>query len=214
MSMMEKFRAWLSQPIRPEPPAAPPAPAPEPPVASERPRVRAETVIVGTDLVVRHDRLKPQLILHEGNKAKRYKDTEGKWTIGIGRNLDAKGFNPRERAVIGPRDLDTVGLTAGEIDMLYRNDVAEAIELLDRHLHWWRGQDEVRRRVLVDMMFNMGPGNTERGLLSFRNTLQHIRDGRYDQAAEGMKASKWARQTKTRADRLIEMMKTGQDWRE
>jgi lysozyme len=214
MSMIDEFRLWLSKPIRPAPEPAPAGPPPAPPVVAERPTSRVETVIVGNDLVVRHDRLKPQLILHEGNKSIRYLDTEGHWTIGIGRNLAAKGFNPRERAVIGPRDLDNVGLTPGEIDMLYRNDVAEAIELLDRHLHWWRGLDEIRRRILVDMMFNMGPGNTERGLLSFRNTLLHIREGRYDQAAEGMRASKWARQTKTRADRLIKMMETGEDWRE
>mgnify|MGYP002134531781 FL=1 len=161
---------------------------------------------------VRMDRLQAQLVLHEGYRRIRYRDSEGHWTIGIGRNLDAKPFNARERLAIGARNLDSEGLSYAEVMMLFRRDVAEAIAELDRHLPWWRGQDEIRRRVLLDMMFNMGPGDRERGLLSFVNTLAHIQAGRYDQAAAGMAASKWARQTKTRADRLIEMMRTGKDW--
>lgn len=218
MTILQRFRDWLQQPYKPAanppgerskvPPKAPPqAPAPAwpapTPIAVDPPKPAGP---------VKMDRLRLQLELHEAIRPGLYYDTEGHPTIGIGRNLDAKPFDALERAVIGDRDLERIGLTAGEIGMLFRRDVADAIVQLDRHLPWWRSLDEVRRRVLVDMMFNMGPGDHTRGLLSFVNTLEHIRAGRYQAAADGMAASKWARQTKTRADRLIRMMRTGEDW--
>jgi lysozyme len=206
MSVLQRFREWLQRPVggvSAEPAAAPVWPT-APATTTDEPAKPAGTV--------RMDRLRLQLEMHEGVRATVYLDTEGHPTIGIGRNLDAKPFDSRERAVIGDRDLDRIGLTAGEIGMLFRRDVADAIVQLDRHLPWWRSLDEVRRRVMVDLMFNMGPGDEKRGLLSFVNTLGHIQAGRYQQAADGMAASKWSRQTGTRADRLIRMMRTGEDW--
>ncbi len=204
MSLLERVRGWLGHPIRPaSPPAAPAASAAsELPDVTEAPRERGP---------VRMDRLRAQLVLHEGKRRKVYPDTEGHPTIGIGRNLDAKPLSAREVAAIPLGDI-AAGLTDEQIDLLFSRDVAEAVAALDRHLPWWRRLDEVRRRVLLDMMFNMGPGDEKKGLLSFRNTLENIRTGFYTEAAEGMLASKWARQTKTRADRLAAMMRTGQDW--
>ena len=41
-------------------------------------------------------RLAEQLKVHEGLRLKPYKDTVGKWTIGIGRNLEDKGITEQE----------------------------------------------------------------------------------------------------------------------
>ncbi len=148
--------------------------------------------------VIDHDaRLIEQLRLHEGERRKPYRDTVGKLTIGIGRNLDDKGLR---------RD---------EIEYLLANDIADARRELDRYLPWWRGLDPIRQRVLIDMMFNMGPGGPQRGgLLSFVNTLSNIRQGRYAEAADMMLASKWAQQVGRRAVRLATMMRTGMDYTE
>ncbi|HQN14652.1 MAG TPA: hypothetical protein PLP74_21275, partial [Quisquiliibacterium sp.] len=117
--------------------------------------------------IVDHDaRLIEQLRLHEGERRKPYRDTVGKLTIGIGRNLDDNGLR---------RD---------EIEYLLANDIADARADLDRYLPWWRGLDPVRQRVLIDMVFNMGMGAPNRGgLLSFVNTLSEIRRGNYGIAA-------------------------------
>lgn len=142
-------------------------------------------------------RLIEQLRLHEGERKKPYRDTVGKLTIGIGRNLDDKGLR---------RD---------EIEYLLNNDIADARADLDRYLPWWRGLDPVRQRVLIDMAFNMGMGAPNRGgLLSFVNTLSNIRQGRYAEAADMMLASKWAQQVGRRAVRLATMMRTGLDYTE
>jgi lysozyme len=55
------------------------------------------------------------------------------------------------------------------------------------------------------MAFNLGVP----GLLKFKNTLRAVREGRFEDAAKGMLASKWARQVKGRAVRLAQVMKTG-----
>ena len=68
-----------------------------------------------------------------------------------------------------------------------------------------------RAEVLLNMAFNLGVN----GLLNFKNTLAMlnaaIRDnGNYDRVADGMLASRWARQVGRRADELARQMRTGQ----
>lgn len=135
-------------------------------------------------------RLYEQLGLHEGKKNKPYKDTVGKLTIGIGRNLTDRG------------------ITEEEIVFLFGTDVALVEKDLDRNLKWWRDMSEVRQRVLADMCFNLGITK----LLTFKNTLEAMRTGRYNDAASGMLNSLWAKQVKGRAVRLANMMRTGEDY--
>lgn len=131
-----------------------------------------------------------QILLHEGKRSKPYKDTVGKLTIGVGRNLD------------------DVGLSDDEIEYLLINDLKRVEVGLDRSLSWWRDLDEVRQRVLIDMCFNMGLG----GLLGFKNTLAKIKAHDWAAASRGMLQSKWAKQVGARALRLSNMMLTGKDY--
>lgn len=120
-----------------------------------------------------------------------YQDSLGYWTIGVGRLIDKRK---------GGR------LTDEEIDFLLINDVKECVADLDRHLPWWRSLSDARRRVLVNMRFNLGMA----GLLGFKNTLRFIEAGEYKRAAQNMLLSKWAKQVKGRANRLAEMMEKGE----
>ncbi len=133
------------------------------------------------------DRLIRHLIRDEGLRLKPYKDTVGKLSIGIGRNLD------------------DVGISEGEAIAMLENDIDRAEEGLDRNLPWWRGLDGVRQEVLVNLTFNLGIT----GLLGFKNTLAAMRDGLWSSAASRMLASKWARQVGKRAERLAKAMETG-----
>lgn len=133
-----------------------------------------------------------QLRLHEGERLKPYRDTVGKLTIGIGRNLDDCGISAEESAV------------------LLSNDIKRSEAELLRALPWVGKLDEVRQRVLLDMTFNLGLV----GLLNFKNTLAAIEAGDYKRAATMMLDSKWAKQVGQRADRLSRMMATGMDPRE
>jgi lysozyme len=138
-----------------------------------------------------------QLILHEGQRGRPYKDEKGHWTIGIGRNLDA---NP---------------LTDEEQRYLAMNDVNRAVRTLRLRLPWFETLDPIRQRVLIDLAFNMGID----GLLGFHNMLstlqQAIRTGHpadYAEAADHLVDSKWAREDvgAERRDRLEHMLRTGE----
>lgn len=133
------------------------------------------------------DTLKAALEREEGRKAKPYRCTEGRLTIGIGRNLD------------------DVGLSDREIEFLLENDIQRVCEDLNKHIPWWVDLDDARQHVLVQMAFQMGI----RGLLNFKTTLARIQAGNYDGAAESMLESLWARQTPARAQRMADMMRNG-----
>ena len=134
-------------------------------------------------------RLIEQLRLHEGVEHKPYVDTVGKTTIGVGRNLD------------------DVGLTDDEIDYLLDNDIHTVMSELDIWWDGWRELDEVRQRVLADMMFTMG----RPPLNKFENFHAALVDGNYEQASVEMLDSRWAEQVGQRAQRLAGMMATGED---
>ena len=133
--------------------------------------------------------IREQLILHEGKKDKPYRCTAGKLTIGVGRNLEDKG------------------LTDDEIMYLLENDIKEAEQDLEQ-FDWYKKLKWERKRVLIDMRINLGL----QGLLSFRNMIAKIESENWEEAAYEMLDSKWAEQVGTRAERLAEMMRTGEDY--
>lgn len=126
-----------------------------------------------------------QLELHEGLRLKPYYDTVDKLTIGIGRNLE-----------------DT-GISKAEASFMLQNDLIRIIAELDEQLPWWRELSENRRRILVDMAFNLGTF----GLSQFRDMLAATKTGDFDTASKEMLDSKWAKQVGNRAKRLAEAMK-------
>jgi len=131
--------------------------------------------------------LEKELERDEGRRNKPYRDTVGKLTIGIGRNLEDKP------------------LSEAAITFLFNEDIEEVEKGLDKHLPWWRELSDARQRVLVNMAFNLGVF----GLLGFKNTLAMVKAGNYKGAAAGMLNSKWARQVGQRAFRLSRMMEHG-----
>lgn len=127
------------------------------------------------------------LVDAENLKLKPYVDSVGKLSIGIGRNLDDRG------------------ITVEEAFYLCRNNIKECKVDLDKNLPWWRKLDNNRQIVILDMCFNMGITK----LLKFVNTLNAMKNGRYEDAAKGMENSLWYKQTKRRAVKLVKVMRTG-----
>ena len=134
------------------------------------------------------NRIKSQLVRHEGLRLKPYRCTAGKLTIGVGRNLDDCGISQKEAYAL----LD--------------NDIRKCEQqLLDEIPVIYNALDEARQSVLLNMCFNLGL----KGLLGFNNTLAFIAAGDWERAANGMLASKWAKQVGFRAIELSEMMRKG-----
>jgi lysozyme len=132
-------------------------------------------------------RLAEQLDRHEGRRQKPYKDTVGKLTIGVGRNLD------------------DVGLFDDEIDRMLANDIERAVRgLVSRYPSWFPSLDPVRQAVLVNMAF-MGLSR----LAGFTKMLTAVARHDFETAAIEMLQSKWADQVGDRALELAQMMRTG-----
>lgn len=146
--------------------------------------------------------MRAELKRDEGERLKAYRDTVGKWTIGIGRNLDDVGAAPLTRSVA---DIKVKGITSAESAAMLDHDLERVDADLDRRLPWWRSLDPVRQRVMVNMCFNLGIGS----LCGFANTLKMVETNRYTEASKNMLASKWATQVGERAKRLSGMMRTG-----
>lgn len=125
--------------------------------------------------------------LHEGTRLKPYRDTVGKLTIGTGRNLD------------------DVGISEAEAEILLANDLARAERELATLAPWSAGLDDVRRAVLLDMTFNLGAG----GVAKFKRFLAAMERADWPDAATEMRNSKWWHQVGTRGSRLERMVVSG-----
>lgn len=134
------------------------------------------------------EKLKAQLEVDEGRRDRIYKDTVGKITVGVGRNLSDRALSP------------------AVIDLMLSEDIADVEADLDRRLPWWRSMCDARQNVLANMCFNLGIDR----LLGFKNTLAMMQAGRYDAAALGMLDSQWARQVGARSVRLAAVMRKGE----
>lgn len=129
-----------------------------------------------------------QLKRDEAVRLKPYRDTVGKLTIGVGRNLD------------------DVGLSEAEANYLLGNDVAKATSGIRQKLPWVDSLDDARMGVLVNMAFNMGVD----GLLKFVGMLGKMQRGLYDEAAAEMIDSAWYHEVGDRAKRLVIQMQKGE----
>lgn len=126
----------------------------------------------------------------EGEVLHAYQDSLGYWTIGIGRMVDKRKGG---------------GITHVEAMILLENDINRTIAELNLKLPWWSTLSPERQDVIINMAFNLGVD----GLLKFKNTLELIAQGLYQQAGDSMLQSKWASQVGDRAKRLSKIMKGG-----
>lgn len=133
-------------------------------------------------------KLKSQLEKHEGIRFFPYQDTLGNLTVGVGHNLTAKGINQRV------------------VDVMLEEDIIDAISFMEARLPWAMTLDEVRQRAVADLVFNMGPR-----FLTFTTTINHLKTGQWDKAADALLLSKYAIQVGRRAKDIATMIRTGHD---
>ena len=130
--------------------------------------------------------LRDRIKQHEGRRFKPYKDTEGYLTVGYGRCIDKVPFS-----------LD-------EIELMLTNDIRRAKDGAESFFIYSQ-LNEVRRGVLVEMIFQMGVSGVNK-FMRFINAALHER---WAEAATEMLDSKWARQTPERARELADLFERG-----
>ena len=135
-------------------------------------------------------KMREMIKIHEGLRLRPYKCSAGRWTIGYGHNLEARGEAiPKE-------------ISIRQADDYLDADMRSAEKACEAHLPYFGALDHVRRTVLVDMCFNLGIN----GLRNFKRMGEAIAVGRYTRASVEMIDSKWAVQVGYRAKRLAWMM--------
>ena len=134
-------------------------------------------------------RLKLEMMIRqdEGLKQHIYTDTTGNRTIGYGHNLDANG----------------ISLEVAEL--ILKNDIDNVIIDLTKNLPVYNEIDDTRKVALLDIAFNIGVT----GLMQFRTFLGLIEQGKFQNAANDLLNTLWAKQVPNRAARIAHVIETG-----
>jgi GH24 family phage-related lysozyme (muramidase) len=151
-----------------------------------------------------------RLTINEGREAHVYRDTKNIPTVGIGFNL-LRGDAPRLLQSAGA-DYQAVltgntTLTDVQIDAMFAGDLANAVSWAKRLITNYTQLTQPRQCVIIDMIFNLGPGPD--GFGGFHNTIRYIEGVNFKQAAINMSLSAWYGQVHDRAKRDVAMMRTG-----
>ena len=167
--------------------------------------------------MIRHS-IEEQLVLHEGLRTDVYTCPAGKLTIGIGRNLEAVGlFDYEQETILKDRGLtkqevidilQETGITPSEAYYLLANDIHRITTELRNEYRWFAFLSDVRKKVVIDMRFNLGRA----GFTGFKKMIRQLELENYWNVAEEMVDSKWYSQVGERSKRLVRMMATGQDY--
>lgn len=131
-------------------------------------------------------RLINDLIRDEGMRLKPYKDTVGKLTIGVGRNLDDNGITEQEAL------------------QLLMNDIHVSKSELSK-LDWFNDLSDRRQEAIINMHFNLGLTR----LLTFKNMIAALERKEFGIAADEALNSKWSRQVGARSVRIANIIRYG-----
>lgn len=124
----------------------------------------------------------------EGRIPHVYQDHLGFWTIGVGCLVDARKGG---------------ALCDEAIDVQLEHDLARFRQQAET-LPGYAALNDVRRAVIISMLFQLG------SLSDWPKFRKALADGDYDKAAEEGMNSTWAKQTPTRAQRQMHMLRTGE----
>ena len=150
----------------------------------------------------------------EGFRAQPYRDTLGLWTIGDGRCVETHALTGAEWKML---------LDAGQIQLTLSQDGAatlmrEQLSAIEARLaadfrDFWAALNDARQNALIEMAYQMGIEHEE----EFHDMLGDIRvavrlntPGAWGAVKASGMDSLWARQTSTRAARVLTQLETGQ----
>lgn len=174
------------------------------------------------------DALTRQIVSHEGMRTTLYRCTSGKLTIGVGYNVDDRGLSDMSIALgrtVTLDELRTRGLPERDCLTVLRADIERFEKGIRARFPLYDRLDDVRRRVVVDFVFNLGGT----GASKFKSAIRFLAlaveqrdralaEACYTSAAFHIMDSLWARQVddglagrKGRADRLAFMLRTGRE---
>jgi lysozyme len=158
-----------------------------PPTLSSKVKGKSTNVLFNLGLTESVENVKDMIKSHEGLRLKPYKDSVGKWTIGYG-HLITKGEKFGK-------------ISKQEADELFDKDFEHHAKLAAR-TPGWKQANEKQRAAMIDLAFNMGP-SWHRKFPAFSKAA---RKGDWNTAAKELVNSKWYKQVKSRARKIVSMI--------
>ena len=132
-------------------------------------------------------RLRQQLVTHEGVELKPYRCTSDKLTIGVGRNIEDRGISHTTAMQMLDEDIDI------------------CINELQQTLSYWNDLPSRVKEGLINLCFNMGISR----LMAFKKTFAYLRSGDFGKAADELLDSRYANQVGQRAVDVADMIRDG-----
>lgn len=151
----------------------------------------------------------PRVKKHEGVKPKKYIDSRGIPTVGVGFNLKRSDADQKLKSVgANPTKVKEgkQALNNNQIDTLLIGDLKSSKEAANRIVGNLGEHPTGVQGVLVEMAFNLGA----KGLSGFKNFLNLLKSKKYANAAEEMLKSSWSKQVGDRAKTLASIVSSSQ----
>jgi len=139
------------------------------------------------------------LKLHEGYRDHVYKCTAGFNTLGYGRNIDANPLTKEENGWFNSNPLACS-------EQLLKDDLVKFETAIDTKKPWVSEEPPARRDGIINMTYNLGEG----WLMSWGQTWELMKLGKWADAASIIRGSKYAKQVGNRAKQIAMMIETGE----
>lgn len=143
----------------------------------------------------------PRIKKHEGVKPKKYTDSRGIPTVGVGFNLNRSDADAKLKSV-GANPIKVKqgkqALTTEQMDSLLMQDLKTANKSASELVTNITIHPASIQGVLTEMAFNLG----KKGLGEFKNFLGLINAKKYPEASKEMMKSAWSKQVGKRAETL------------
>lgn len=143
----------------------------------------------------------PRIKQHEGVKPKKYTDSRGIPTVGIGFNLNRSDADAKLKSIgANPAKVKQgkQSLTDVQMNSLLMQDLKAANQSASELVPNMTSHPATIQGVLIEMAFNLG----KKGLSEFKNFLALINAKKYAEASKEMLKSSWSKQVGKRAQTL------------
>lgn len=159
-------------------------------------------VLPSTDLI---KSIIPRVKQHEGVKPKKYLDSKGIPTVGVGFNLNRKDADQKLKSVGANPVKVKKGVQAlndKQIETLLVSDLKASKDAANRVVGNLADHPAGVQGVLVEMTFNLGAT----GLSEFKKFLSNIKSKNYVAASQEMLKSAWSKQVGNRSKTLANIV--------
>lgn len=194
-----------AEPMSKEEPAVLGLMAPE---TSPRPVARSRDVEEVSTTEDTNANIQQQIAKHEGQINYPYKDSLGKWTIGIG-HLIGDGSDKALANSGYKKYSEDNPMPESEVAKLFQKDLKKHRKIAEGY-DFYDGMSETGKRAILDLTFNMGDFLNKKkkdGTYVWEDLRTQLSNGDWDAAADNLLSAEYANQVGDRAITVTDMLR-------